>query len=108
MNRGEFLLAAGVGAGLGVVGAGWAFSGWAPPSWALHDDGLLVQPSYGEIGGYTLLSYSDLGWPRTAEFRVSPDGRYASTANYQRFSIEERNHPQGNTGYSTRVRGMMS
>src|SRR5512145_1951261 len=75
MNRRTFLQAAGVGAGLGMTGVGWAF----------HDDGLpLMQPTYGDIGGYQILGFNDMripgqprspGWDQTYEFRVIDSGR---------------------------------
>src|SRR5262245_45411648 len=46
------------------------------------------QPGYSEIENFRILSYSDLdGWDRAAEFRVSQDGKFAYTANYQGASI---------------------
>jgi hypothetical protein len=46
------------------------------------------QPGYGEIENFTILSYSNLdGWDQVAEFRVSRDGKFAYTSNYQGFSI---------------------
>lgn len=83
MNRRRFVQAAGVGAGLSLTGAGWAF----------HDDDLpLVQPSYGDIAGLEILGYSDMrlpgsgrdpGWDQTYEFRVidTRRGRFAYCGN---------------------------
>jgi hypothetical protein len=84
MNRRRFLQAAGLGAGLSMTGRA---------SWAFHDDGLpLMQPSYGDIGGYHILGYTDLrlpgqpraaGWDQTYEFRVidTRRGRFAYCGN---------------------------
>ena len=73
----------------------------------------LVQASYGDIKGYTLLSYSDMSfndtavpeanWDQTFEFRVSPDGRYAYTSHQQGFSILDVHNPNRPTVIS-RVR----
>ena len=53
------------------------------------------QPSYGEMENFTILSYSDLdGWDQVAEFRVSRDGKYAYTSNYQGFSIVDVSNPE--------------
>lgn len=84
INRRRFLQAAGAGAGLTLTGrAGWAF----------HDDGLpLMQPTYGDIGGYQILGYTDMrlpgqprapGWDQTYDFRVidSRRGRFAYCGN---------------------------
>lgn len=84
MNRRGFLQAAGVGAGLGMTGAGWAF----------HDSDLLfVQPSYGDIAGLEILGYNDMsfppgsprggGWDQTYDFKVvdGPNGRFAYCPN---------------------------
>src|SRR3990170_6173829 len=87
MNRRRFLQAAGIGAGFGMTGAGWAF----------HDDGLpLMQPSYGDIAGYQILGFNDgsflgsdprqdrrEGWDRVWEFRVidTRRGRFAYCGN---------------------------
>jgi hypothetical protein len=83
MNRRRFLKAAGIGAGFGMTGAGWAF----------HDDGLpLMQPSYGDIAGYHILGFNDMrlpgqprspGWEQTYEFRVidTRRGRFAYCGN---------------------------
>lgn len=83
MNRRRFVQAAGVGAGLGLTGAGWAF----------HDDGLpLMQPSYGDIAGLEILGFNDMrlpgqprspGWDQTYEFRVidTRRGRFAYCGN---------------------------
>jgi len=98
MNRRRFVQAAGVGAGLGLTGAGWAFH-----------DGPLVQPSYGEISNLEILGYCDMGfgdqpdgsaldpvsnlpWDRTSEFRVVRG--YAYCANYQGFSIVDVRDPR--------------
>ncbi len=88
-------------AGLGVASSGAS---------AFHDDGdRRVQPSYGEIKNLRVLGYSDLGfgnqpdgsaldpvtnlpWDRTSEFRVQ--GRYAYTANYQGWSIDDVSNPR--------------
>jgi len=84
MNRRRFLQAAGVGAGLGMTGRA---------SWAFHDDGLpLMQPTYGDIGGYEILGFNDMrlpgqprspGWDQTYEFRVidTRRGRFAYCGN---------------------------
>ena len=46
------------------------------------------QPGYGEIENFRIVSYSDLdGWDQAAELRVSRDGKFAYTANYQGASI---------------------
>lgn len=83
MNRRRFLQAAGAGAGLGMTGASWAF----------HNDGLpLMQPTYGDIGGYEILGFNDMrlpgqprtaGWDQTYEFRVVDQrrGRFAYCGN---------------------------
>ena len=83
MNRRRFVQAAGVGAGLGLTGAGWAF----------HNDGLpLMQPTYGDIGGYGILGFNDMrlpgqpraaGWDQTFDFRVVDQrrGRFAYCPN---------------------------
>ena len=83
MNRRRFVQAAGVGAGLGLTGAGWAF----------HNDGLpLQQPSYGDIAGYSILGFNDMrlpgqpraaGWDQTFDFRVVDQrrGRFAYCPN---------------------------
>lgn len=88
MNRRRFLHAAGVGAGLGMTGLGMSGA-----SWAFHDDGLpLMQPSYGDIGGYQILGFTDMrlpsnprapGWDQTYDFRVidSRRGRFAYCGN---------------------------
>lgn len=96
MNRRGFLQTAGVGAGLGVMGVMRA-------GWALHDEGLLVQPSYGELEGYTILSYSNMAfndgggetqpWDQTFDLQVSPDGKYAYTSHQQGFSILDVHNP---------------
>jgi hypothetical protein len=53
------------------------------------------QPSYGELENFRILSYSDLdGWDQAAEFRVSRDGRYAYTSNYQGASIVDVSNPE--------------
>ena len=66
-----------------MTGAGWAF----------HNDGLpLMQPSYGDIGGYQILGFNDMripgqprspGWDQTYEFRVidTRRGRFAYCGN---------------------------
>lgn len=83
IKRRTILQAASVGAGLGMTGAGWAF----------HRDGLpLMQPSYGDIGGYEILGFNDMrlpgqpraaGWDQTYEFRVVEQrtGRFAYCGN---------------------------
>src|SRR5712691_4155329 len=83
MNRRKFFQTAGVGAGLSMTGAGWAF----------HDDGLpLVQPSYGDIAGIEILGFNDgsfkgldrrQGWDRTFDFKVVENGhgRFAYVPN---------------------------
>lgn len=83
MDRRTFLQAAGAGAGLSMTGVGWAF----------HDDGLpLMQPSYGDIGGYQILGFNDMRlpgqprsprWDQTYEFRVidTRKGRFAYCGN---------------------------
>jgi hypothetical protein len=84
MNRRRFLQTAGVGAGLGMTGAGWAF----------HDSDLpTVQPSYGDISGIEILGYNDMSfppgsgragnWDQTYEFRVldTSNGRFAYCGN---------------------------
>jgi len=83
MNRRRFVQAAGVGAGLGLTGVGWAF----------HDDNLpLMQPTYGDIKGYGILGFNDMrlpgqprapGWDQTYEFRVidTGKGRFAYCGN---------------------------
>lgn len=84
MNRRRFLQAAGAGAGLSMAGR---------TSWAFHDDGSpLMQPTYGEIGGYQILGFNDMrlpgqaraaGWDQTYEFRVIDQrrGRFAYCGN---------------------------
>jgi hypothetical protein len=53
------------------------------------------QPGYGELENFTILSYSDLdGWDQVAEFRISRDGKYAYTSNYQGFSIVDVSTPE--------------
>jgi hypothetical protein len=53
------------------------------------------QPGYGEMENFTILSYSDLdGWDQVAEFRVSKDGKYAYTSNYQGASIVDVSDPE--------------
>src|SRR5687767_9456389 len=53
------------------------------------------QPSYGELENFRILAYSDLdGWDQAAEFRVSRDGRYAYTSNYQGASIVDVSNPE--------------
>ena len=53
------------------------------------------QPSYGELENFTILSYSDLdGWDQVAEFRVSKDGKYAYTSNYQGATIVDVSNPE--------------
>jgi hypothetical protein len=53
------------------------------------------QPGYGEIENFTIPSYSDLdGWDQVAEFRVSKDGKYAYTSNYQGASIVDVSNPE--------------
>lgn len=108
MSRRRFLETAGAGTGLGFVGAGLSLPGAAI---AAHPG--LVQPSYGDLKGYTLLSYSDMSfndtavpeanWDQTFEFRVSPDGRYAYTSHQQGFSILDVHNPNRPTVIS-RVR----
>ena len=83
MNRRRFLQTAGVGAGLGLTGVGWAF----------HNDDLpLMQPTYGDIKGYGILGFNDMrlpgqprapGWDQTYEFRVidTRSGRFAYCGN---------------------------
>lgn len=83
MDRRRFLQAAGASASLGMTGVGWAF----------HDDGLpLMQPTYGDIGGYRILGFNDMripgqprspGWDQTYEFRVIDQrrGRFAYCGN---------------------------
>jgi hypothetical protein len=98
MTRRRFLQSAAIGTSLGAVGAGLRL-----PGIALASHPGLVQPSYGDLGGYTILSYSNLAfdngvdwgpnWDRTAEFRVSPDGEFAYTSNYQGFSILDVSNP---------------
>ncbi len=52
------------------------------------------QAGYGEMENFTIVSYSDLdGWDQVAEFRVSRDGKYAYTSNYQGFSIVDVSDP---------------
>jgi hypothetical protein len=97
MTRRRFLQVAAVGTGLGTVGAGLRL----PTALASHPG--LVQPSYGDLGGYNILSYSNLAfdngvdwgpnWDKTAEFRVSPRGEFAYTSNYQGFSILDVSNP---------------
>jgi hypothetical protein len=88
MNRRRFLQAAGAGTGLGITGLGTPGA-----SWAFHDDGLpLMQPTYGDIGGYEILGFNDMrlpgqpraaGWDQTYEFRVVDQrrGRFAYCGN---------------------------
>jgi hypothetical protein len=53
------------------------------------------QPGYGEIENFTILSYSDLdGWDQVAEFRVSRDGKFAYTSNYQGATIVDVSNPE--------------
>jgi hypothetical protein len=53
------------------------------------------QPSYGELENFRILAYSDLdGWDQAAEFRISRDGRYAYTSNYQGASIVDVSNPE--------------
>lgn len=97
MKRRTILQAAGVGAGLGMTGAGWAF----------HNDGLpLVQPSYGDIKGLEILGYNDMrlpgalreaGWDQTYDFRVidNQNGRFAYCPNGAKgWSIVEATNPR--------------
>jgi hypothetical protein len=52
------------------------------------------QPGYGEMENFTIVGYSDLdGWDQVAEFRVSRDGKYAYTSNYQGASIVDVSDP---------------
>jgi hypothetical protein len=97
MNRRKFLQAAGVGAGLGMTRAGWAF----------HNDGLpLMQPSYGDIAGLEILGFNDMrrpgelrspGWDQSFEFRVIDQrkGRFAYVGNGGRgWSIVDVTNPR--------------
>lgn len=97
VNRRRFLQAAGAGAGLGMTGAGWAF----------HNDGLpLMQPTYGDIGGYGILGFNDMrlpgqpraaGWDQTFEFRVIDQrrGRFAYCGNgAMGWTIVDVTHPK--------------
>jgi hypothetical protein len=99
MNRRRFLQAAGaacVGAGLGMTRAGWAF----------HEDGPLMQPTYGDLAGYQILGFNDMrlpgqprdpGWDQTYEFRVIDTrlGRFAYCGNGGRgWSIVDVTKPQ--------------
>lgn len=90
MNRRRFLQAAGVGAGLGMTGAAWAF----------HEHGALMQPSYGEISNLEILGYSNMqfrnfagNWDQTYEFRVSANGRHAYTSHQIGFCIVDVSDP---------------
>ena len=101
MDRRTFLQTVGAGTGLGLVGTGLSLSGAA--ALAAHPG--LVQPSYGDIEGYTLLSYSDMAfndgggstinndWDQTFDLKASPDGRYAYTSHQQGFSILDVHNP---------------
>jgi hypothetical protein len=52
------------------------------------------QATYGDLENFTILSYTDLdGWDQVAEFRISRDGKYAYTSNYQGFSIVDVSDP---------------
>jgi hypothetical protein len=103
MNRRRFLQTAGVGAGLGMTGAGWAFHDRLSRGYAS------LQPGPGETKGLRILGYCDMGipsapdgsaidprtnlpWDRTAEFQVR-DG-YAYCGNYQGFSIVDVRDPR--------------
>jgi hypothetical protein len=86
-NRRRLLKAAGVGAGLGMSGLGMQAAK------AFHNDGLpLMQPTYGDIGGYEIIGFNDMrlpgqprspGWDQTYEFRVIDQrrGRFAYCGN---------------------------
>jgi hypothetical protein len=53
------------------------------------------QPGYGEIENFRIVSYSDLdGWDQAAELRVSRDGKFAYTSNYQGASIVDVSDPE--------------
>lgn len=101
MNRRSFVQTAVVGTGLGLVGTG--LSGCGGGGGGAAPSPGLVQPSFGDMEGYTLLSYSKMafndgggstqGWDQTFEFRVSPDGRYAYTSHQQGFSILDVSNP---------------
>jgi hypothetical protein len=85
MNRRRFVQAAGVGAGLGLTGAGWAFHdsdfGISALSGAPY-----VQPTYGDIAGLEILGFNDMsfgqtsaasraaGWDQTYDFKVVENG----------------------------------
>lgn len=59
-----------------------------PPQTKILGEAKERQPSYGEIENFRLISYSDLdGWDQAAEFRISRDGKFAYTANYQGASV---------------------
>ena len=103
MNRRKFLKqTAGVGAGLGLAGAGWGFHDRLLQGYAS------LQPGPGEVKGLKVLGYCDMGipsapdgsaldpltnlpWDRAAEFQVR-DG-FAYCGNYQGFSIVDVRDP---------------
>ena len=59
-----------------------------PPQTRILGEAKERQPSYGEIENFRLVAYTDLdGWDQAAEFRVSRDGKFAYTANYQGASV---------------------
>jgi hypothetical protein len=101
LDRRSFLKTAGLGAGMAMTGLGMNAAR------AFHDEDLpLMQPTYGDLGGYEILGYTDMripgqprspGWDQSYEFRVIDQrgGRFAYVGNGARgWSIVDVTHPR--------------
>ena len=97
MNRRRFVQAAGVGAGLAMTGAGWAFHDRLSQGYAS------LQPGPGELRGLQILGYCDLGIPSAPDGSVGGWDRafetqvlngYAYCSNGQGFSIVDVRDPR--------------
>src|SRR5512139_3428629 len=97
MNRRRFVQAAGVGAGLGMTGAGWAFHDRLSQGYAS------LQPGPGELRGLQILGYCDMGIPSAPDGSVGGWDRcfetqvlngYAYCSNGQGFSIVDVRDPR--------------